>query len=117
MPEGHKKRKHASRGFSRNLYQPGDQHAAVGLTEILADDSLFVFLGQVSRLFRPLEHTALAHTFVFPHTADFRRPALAESLRSHPPKNLCALEKASSLQTEGHAKLPRNMHADESGRN
>lgn len=109
----------AQTGFprvSRNLYQPCDQHSAVGLTMMVAGgDSLFVFSNQCSRLFRPLEHTALAHTFVFPHTADFRRPALVESLRSHPPKNLCASEKASSLQTEGHAKLPRNLHVEDSG--
>jgi hypothetical protein len=90
-----------------NLYQSCDQPAAVRVTEILAgDDSLFAFSDQVSRLFGPQEHTAFAHTFVFPHIADFRRPTLVESLRPIPPKKLCAFEKASS-QTEGRAKLSR----------
>jgi len=40
---------------------------------------------------------------------------LVESLRSNPPQKLCAFEKASSLQTEGHAKLPRNLHVDDGG--
>src|ERR1700677_337970 len=82
---------------------------------LASDDSLFVFSGQVSRLFRPPECTAFAHTFVFPHTADFRRPALVESLRSSPHKKPCAFERASSLQTEGHAKLLRNLHVDDGG--
>src|ERR1700681_806435 len=100
----------------RNLYEPCDQDTPVGLIKILAGNDLpFVFSGQVSRLFGPLEHTAFAHTFVFPHTADFRRTGLVESLRSSPPKKPCAFERASSLKTDGHAKLPRNLHPDDSG--
>src|SRR5258706_11192094 len=60
---------------------------------LAGDHSLFVFSGQVSRLFRPLEHPAFAHTFVFPHTADFRRPALVECLRPSPRKKLLRLRK------------------------
>src|SRR5258706_2566899 len=79
---------------------------------LAGDDSLFVFSDQVSHLFGPLEHTAFAYTFVFRHTADSRRPALLE-FASNPTNS--AFEKASSLQTEGHAKLPRNLFADDSG--
>src|SRR5580700_10813934 len=31
-------------------------------------------------------------------------------------KSFCAFEKASSLQTEGHAKLPRNLHVGDGGK-
>jgi hypothetical protein len=34
----------------------------------------------------------------------------------NPPQKHCAFEKASSLQTEGHAKLPRNLHVDDAGK-
>src|ERR1700683_3047635 len=61
---------------------------------LAGDHSLFVFPGQVSRLFGPLEHPAFAHTFVFPHTADFRRPALVECLRPTPRKKLLRLRKS-----------------------
>ena len=99
---------------SRNLYQPCDQHSAADLTAMLACGDLpFVFSDQVSRLFGPLEHTAFAHTFVFPHTADFRRAALLKSLRSNPTNR--AFERASSLKTEGHAKLHRKLSVDDSG--
>src|ERR1700677_1428970 len=80
---------------------------------LASDDSLFVFSGQVSRLFRPPECTAFAHTFVFPHTADFRRPALVESLRSNPTNR--AFERASSRQTEVDAELTRKPRVDDSG--
>src|SRR5271168_2217122 len=82
---------------------------------LAGDDSLFVISGQVSRLFRPVKRTAFAHTFVFPHTADFRRPALVKSLWSKSPKKLCAFERASSRQTEVDAKLPRKQLVDGSG--
>src|SRR5580700_2206518 len=61
---------------------------------LASDDSVFVFSGQVSRQFGPLERTAFAHTFVFPHTADFRRPALVEYLRPTPRKKLLRLRKS-----------------------
>lgn len=60
----------------------------------------------------PLEHATFAHTFVFPHTADFRRPALLESLRQTLPT---APSKEPPLLRQKGAQNPRNLLADDSG--
>jgi hypothetical protein len=94
----------AQTGVSRvsgNLSQLCDQPASIALAVLPSSvSSFFVFPGQFRRLVGPLERPAFAHTFVFPHTADFRRPALVECLRPTPRKKLLRLSKEPPLSRQ-----------------